>query len=101
VLRYALVAFTLLLLVALAALGATPPRANGEASHVQPTRTAKERLGGKASDEQQVDNCKVRSACAAPNRAHKNAEKAQHGRKALRAVVGQTRMPRSAPVERR
>jgi hypothetical protein len=25
----------------------------------QPTRTAKERLGGKASDEQRVDNCKV------------------------------------------
>jgi hypothetical protein len=26
---------------------------------VEPTRTAKERLGGKASDEQRVDNCKV------------------------------------------
>jgi hypothetical protein len=48
-----------LLLVALAALGATPPRADGEASHVQPTRTAKEQLGGKASDEQRVDNCTV------------------------------------------
>jgi hypothetical protein len=24
-----------------------------------PTRTGKERLGGKASDEQRVDNCKV------------------------------------------
>ena len=34
-------------------------RADGEASHVQSTRTAKERLGGKASDEQRVDNCKV------------------------------------------
>ncbi len=52
------VAWTLLLLVASAAPGATP-RANAEASHVQPTRTAKERLGGKASDEQRVDNCKV------------------------------------------
>jgi hypothetical protein len=52
------VAWTLLLMVASAALGATP-RANGEASNVQPTRTAKERLGGKASDEQRVDNCKV------------------------------------------
>jgi hypothetical protein len=51
-------AWTLLLLVASAAPGATP-RANGEASNVQPTRTAKERLGGKASDEQRVDNCKV------------------------------------------
>ena len=33
----------------------------GEARKVQaePTRTGKERLGGKASDEQRVDNCKV------------------------------------------
>ena len=52
------VAWTLLLLVASAAPGATP-RANGEASNVEPNRTAKERLGGKASDEQRVDNCKV------------------------------------------
>jgi hypothetical protein len=52
------VAGMLLLLVALAGPGATP-RANGEASHVQPIRTAKERLGGKASDEQRIDNCKV------------------------------------------
>src|SRR5262245_19882085 len=49
---------TLILLVALAAPGVTL-RANGEASHIQPIRTAKERLGGKASDEQRVDNCKV------------------------------------------
>jgi hypothetical protein len=54
--RAHLVAWTLILLVA--APGVTP-RANGEASHVQPIRTAKERLGGKASDEQRVDNCKV------------------------------------------
>ena len=33
--------------------------ADCEAGHVQPTRTAKERLGRKASDEQRVDNCKV------------------------------------------
>jgi hypothetical protein len=33
--------------------------ADGEAGHVQPTRTAKEWLGPKASDEQRVDNCKV------------------------------------------
>jgi hypothetical protein len=33
--------------------------ADGEAGQVQPTRTAKERLGRKASDEQRVDNCKV------------------------------------------
>ena len=50
-----------LLVVAWAVLGIFAPgaRADGEASHVQPTRTAKERLGGKASDEQRVDNCKV------------------------------------------
>jgi hypothetical protein len=52
------VAGALLLLVALAASDATR-RAHGEASRVEPTRTAKERLGGKASDEQRVDNCKV------------------------------------------
>ena len=46
------------LLVASAAPGAPPP-ANAGASNVQPTRTAQERLGGKASDEQRVDNCKV------------------------------------------
>ena len=52
------VAWRLILLVALAAPGATL-RAKGEASHAQPVRTAKERLGSKASDEQRVDNCKV------------------------------------------
>ena len=36
-------------------------RTEGEAEQIQvePTRTGKERLGGKASDEQRVDNCKV------------------------------------------
>jgi len=48
----------LLLLAALAAPSAAT-RAEDEASHVQPVRTAKERLGSKASDEQRVDNCKV------------------------------------------
>ena len=50
-----------LLVVAWAALGffASGARADGEASPVQSIRTAKERLGGKASDEQRVDNCKV------------------------------------------
>ena len=52
------VAWTLILLATLAAPGAIL-RASGEASGVQPIRTAKERLGGKASDEQRVDNCKV------------------------------------------
>jgi hypothetical protein len=32
---------------------------DSDESHDQPTRTAKERLGRKASDEQRVDNCKV------------------------------------------
>ena len=49
-----------LVVVAWAVLGFFAPGARAdEASHVQPTRTAKERLGGKASDEQRVDNCKV------------------------------------------
>ena len=36
-------------------------RADGQANQIQaePTRTAKERLGRKASDEQRIDNCKV------------------------------------------
>jgi hypothetical protein len=33
--------------------------ADGGDGDVQPTRTGKERLGPKASDEQRVDNCKV------------------------------------------
>jgi hypothetical protein len=60
-----LVAWTLILLVALAAPSVTL-RANGEASPVPPIRTAKERLGGKASDEQRVDNCKVRPDLRGP-----------------------------------
>ena len=50
-----------LLVAAWAVLGcfAVSARADSEASPVQSTRTAKERLGGKASDEQRVDNCKV------------------------------------------
>ena len=51
------VAWTLLMLVALVTPDATLC-ADGEA-HAQPTRTAKERLGSKASDEQRVDNCKL------------------------------------------
>jgi len=52
------VAWTLLLLVRLAAPDVAP-LADGVGSHNQPTRTGKERLGVKASDEQRVDNCKV------------------------------------------
>jgi hypothetical protein len=53
--RVRVVTATLLLLVALSATS----RAEAEATQVQPVRTAKERLGSKASDEQRVDNCKV------------------------------------------
>jgi hypothetical protein len=74
-------AVTLLLLVALATPGATPP-AHAEASHVQPIRTAKERLGGKASDEQRVDNCKVprnlRGHKPRPDQCGDGATKAKH-----------------------
>jgi hypothetical protein len=44
----------------LTATGARPCGA-GEDKQIEsgPTRTGKERLGGKASDEQRVDNCKV------------------------------------------
>ena len=52
------VPWILLVLVALVAPGAMA-RADGEPSEVGPIRTAKERLGVKASDEQRVDNCKV------------------------------------------
>jgi uncharacterized protein DUF2380 len=51
------VAWMRLMLVALVALG-TALGADGEAP-AQATRTAKERLGSKASDEQRNDNCKV------------------------------------------
>jgi hypothetical protein len=50
-------AWPLLVGVALATPGATLSF-ESELRHVQ-IRTAKERLGGKASDEQRVDNCKV------------------------------------------
>jgi hypothetical protein len=51
--------------VAQMALGS---RADGQANQIQaePTRTAKERLGSKASDEQRVDNCKVPPALRGP-----------------------------------
>jgi hypothetical protein len=41
--------------------GEASPRNDSGAtqSQAQPARTGKERLGGKASDEQRVDNCKV------------------------------------------
>ena len=49
------IGWTVLLLVTLGGIG----RAADEASDVGLIRTAKERLGVKASDEQRVDDCKV------------------------------------------
>jgi len=47
-------------------------RADGQANQIQtaPTRTAKERLSGKASDEQRVDNCKVPPGLHGPKPRH-------------------------------
>jgi hypothetical protein len=42
-----------------AARGALCEEQEAKQAQVEPTRTGKERLGGKASDEQRVDNCKV------------------------------------------
>jgi hypothetical protein len=58
VIPVSIVPWTLLVLVALVAPAAMA-RADGEASDVGLIRTAKERLGVKASDEQRVDSCKV------------------------------------------
>jgi hypothetical protein len=49
-------ALTLALQAGLAAAGED---SNAKQIEAAPTRTGKERLGGKASDEQRVDNCKV------------------------------------------
>ena len=55
-----LLAMTVAVQAAWVLTSVTPCKAQ-EAKQVQgePTRTGKERLGGKASDEQRVDNCKV------------------------------------------
>ena len=59
-LTFAGVAMTYGLQVGLVSAGGSTSKAS-EARPVQaePTRTGKERLGGKASDEQRMDNCKV------------------------------------------
>jgi hypothetical protein len=59
-LTFVAVAMTLSLQVGLVAAGGSANK-ESETRQVQaePTRTGKERLGGKASDEQRVDNCKV------------------------------------------
>ena len=84
------VAWTLILLATLAAPGATL-RASGEASGVQPIRTAKERLGGKANDEQRVDNCKCHATYAVRNRARMNAAAAQTWRRSTERVPAKVR----------
>lgn len=66
----AAVRLTALTLAVQAALCAADGRAHagGQASGIAaaPTHTAKERLGGKATDEQRVDNCKVPPALRGP-----------------------------------
>lgn len=49
----------MLMLQAGLAVAGEAPRDDGGAAFSGPVRTGKERLGGKASDEQRVDNCKV------------------------------------------
>ena len=53
------VAMTAIVALGLAATGASAPAADDAQVQAEPTRTGKERLGGKGSDEQRVDNCKV------------------------------------------
>jgi hypothetical protein len=53
-------AMTLLAQVGLASAdGASREEGAAKQSQAQPTRTGKERLGGKPSDDQRVDNCNV------------------------------------------
>ncbi len=55
-----IMAMTLVAQACLASAGETPrEETDAKQFQAQPTRTGKERLGGKASDEQRVDNCKV------------------------------------------
>ncbi len=53
-------AMTLMAQVELApSIGASREQGEAKQSQAQPARTGKERLGGKASDDQRVDNCNV------------------------------------------
>jgi hypothetical protein len=53
-------AMALTMQVGLASTSAGPRQESIEGQfRTEPTRTGKERLGGKASDQQRVDNCKV------------------------------------------
>jgi hypothetical protein len=54
------IAMALVAQACLAPAGGAPLEEGGAKQfQAEPTRTGKERLGGKASDEQRVDNCKV------------------------------------------
>jgi hypothetical protein len=72
------VALTLALQAGLAVAG-EGAREDGNAKQIEaaPTRTGKERLGGKASDDQRIDNCKVppdrRGATPRPDTCRENA----------------------------
>jgi hypothetical protein len=72
-------------IVAQTVLAAVAPALAGGAEdqvEVAPTRTGKERLRGKASDEQRVDNCKVPLALRGPKpRPDQCAEEASPGAK--------------------
>jgi hypothetical protein len=62
---------TVIVMLAIALTLAAPAgvaRAGGQAGEAQPppVRTGKERLAGKADDEQRVDNCKVPVALRGP-----------------------------------
>jgi len=54
------IALALAIQVASASTAVTPCKAqDAKQFQPEPTRTGKERLGGKASDEQRTDNCRV------------------------------------------
>ena len=54
------IALTLAIQAASASTAVTPCKAqDAKQFQAEPIRTGKERLGGKASDEQRMDNCKV------------------------------------------
>ena len=55
-----IIAMTLVAQACLASAGEAPrEETDAKQFQAEPTRTGKERLGGKASDEQRVDNCNV------------------------------------------
>jgi len=86
------VAWTLLVLVALVAPSATL-FTDGK-THAEPSRTAKERLGSKASDEQGSTIARSQSTCVARSRGRTNAAMAQvQGRSLVAGLVMRNRLP--------